>query len=74
MILTKPLFYALLSFSPCNVLAKVLSPGDYWQVTPALNYSDTLYAGWEQIPVLKEVIVYNGSLVGRTVCLSCSLL
>lgn len=47
--------------------ASILPPSEYWQVTPSLNFSDVLYAGWEQIPVEKEVLVYNGSLIGRTV-------
>lgn len=56
----------LLAISPRNVLASIPSPDSYWQVTPPLNYSDVLYAGWDQIPVEKEVLIYNGSLLNRT--------
>ncbi|RDW75879.1 hypothetical protein BP5796_06700 [Coleophoma crateriformis] len=56
-------FLFLLSLSGGFAL---LPPDKYWQVTPALNYSDALYAGWEQIPFEKEVLVYNGSAIGRT--------
>lgn len=45
----------------------VLPPDKYWQVKPPLNYSDVLYAGWNQIPFEKEIEVYNGIEVGRTV-------
>lgn len=49
----------------------VPAPEQYWQVSP-LNYSDTLNAGWEQISVEKEVLIYNGSEIGRTVSASCN--
>ena len=63
-------FASLLSLISHNGLATaitVLPPDEYWQVSPLLNYSDVLYAGWEQISVEKEVMVYNGTEVGRTV-------
>ena len=49
-----------------KAVAHILPADDYWQVSPPLNYSDVLYAGWNQIPIQKEVIVYNGTAVGRT--------
>lgn len=48
------------------VVASLLPADEYWQVSPPLNYSDILYAGWDQIPVQIEAIVYNGIAVGRT--------
>jgi hypothetical protein len=48
--------------------AGVLPADEYWQVSPSLNYSDVLFAGWNQIPIEKEIEVYNGINVGRTVC------
>ncbi|KAL3301093.1 bnr repeat domain-containing protein [Colletotrichum asianum] len=41
-------------------------PDSLWQISPPLNYSDVLYAGWEQIPVQKEIQIYNGSAENRT--------
>ncbi|RYP10817.1 hypothetical protein DL764_000439 [Monosporascus ibericus] len=43
-----------------------LAPGEYWQVSPPINYSDPIYAGWPQLKVDKEVVVYRGTDVGRT--------
>ncbi|CZR57931.1 uncharacterized protein PAC_07821 [Phialocephala subalpina] len=62
-ILSLAFLFALLS---CTSVASILPPDEYWQVTPPLNYSDVLYAGWDQIPVEKEVLIYNGTLIGRT--------
>lgn len=42
------------------------SPDSYCQVSPPLDYSDALYAGWPQIPVAAEVLVYNGTAERRT--------
>lgn len=41
-------------------------PQTLWQVTPEIDYSDPLYAGWDQIPVVKEIEVYNGVAENRT--------
>jgi hypothetical protein len=63
-------FASLLSLISHNGLAiaiTVLPPDEYWQVSPLLNYSDVLYAGWEQISVENEVMVYKGTEIGRTV-------
>ncbi|KAK7754715.1 hypothetical protein SLS62_003273 [Diatrype stigma] len=38
----------------------------YWQVSPPLNYSDPLYAGWPQLAVDREVLVHRGTDVART--------
>ncbi|KAI8626228.1 hypothetical protein F5Y19DRAFT_447632 [Xylariaceae sp. FL1651] len=37
-----------------------------WQVSPPLDYSDRLYAGWEQVPVAKETEIYIGVVEERT--------
>ncbi|EME80031.1 uncharacterized protein MYCFIDRAFT_177020 [Pseudocercospora fijiensis CIRAD86] len=37
-----------------------------WQVKPAMNTNDLLFAGWHQIPIVKEIKVYNGVSAGRT--------
>ncbi|KAJ4372850.1 hypothetical protein N0V83_003141 [Neocucurbitaria cava] len=42
------------------------SPDSYWQVSPAINYSDPLYAGWPQLKVDTEVLVYKGTELNRT--------
>ncbi|WYZ45708.1 hypothetical protein EsH8_VIII_001024 [Colletotrichum jinshuiense] len=42
------------------------SPGSLWQVSPPLDYNDTLYAGWDQISVEKEIQIYNGVAQNRT--------
>jgi len=73
MLLNIPSLFFILAFTSLNVLASIPSPDSYWQVSPPLNYSDVLYAGWDQIPVQKEVIIYNGSLLNRTVSLPSSL-
>lgn len=41
------------------------SPDQLWQVSP-MNTSDMLYAGWSQVPVVKETEVYNGVATNRT--------
>lgn len=41
-------------------------PLTLWQVTPEIDYTDPSFAGWEQIPVLAEVEVYNGVAENRT--------
>lgn len=38
----------------------------YWNVTPPLDYSDPLYAGWAQLNASAEVEVYNGRAAQRT--------
>lgn len=59
----------ILFLSSNNVFAAfILPPDEYWQVSPPLNYSDVLYAGWNQIKVEKEIEVYNGVDIRRTVC------
>lgn len=42
------------------------APDSYWQVSPPINYSDPIYAGWPQLQVDKEAIVHRGTDVGRT--------
>ncbi|KAF2029367.1 hypothetical protein EK21DRAFT_67770 [Setomelanomma holmii] len=42
------------------------APGSYWQVSPPINYSDPIFAGWPQLKVDVEALVYNGTQVGRT--------
>ena len=39
---------------------------DLWNVSPPLNYSDEMYAGWRQLPTLTEVELYNGRRFNRT--------
>jgi hypothetical protein len=41
-------------------------PGHLWSVWPPLDYTDPLYCGWDQIPVVKEVEIYNGVAHNRT--------
>ncbi|KAF6834529.1 BNR repeat domain-containing protein [Colletotrichum musicola] len=41
-------------------------PGNLWRVWPPIDYSDVLFAGWEQIPVEKEVQIYDGVAENRT--------
>jgi hypothetical protein len=41
-------------------------PSNLWQVVPEIDYTDPLYAGWDQIPVIKETEVYNGVTEKRT--------
>ncbi|GAP92938.1 putative bnr repeat domain-containing protein [Rosellinia necatrix] len=47
-------------------LAAPPAPDTLWQVTPPLDYSDRLYAGWAQVPVVAEAAVYVGAAEGRT--------
>ncbi|KAK7211345.1 hypothetical protein V2G26_018523 [Clonostachys chloroleuca] len=56
----------LIGFSASLAIAIPPDPSTLWQVQPDLDYSDTLYAGWDQIPVIKEVEIYNGVKEGRT--------
>lgn len=58
--------YCLLSILPF-VVSEMLPADHYWQVTPTIDYTDVLYAGWDQISVEKEILIYNGSAIGRTV-------
>ena len=44
----------------------VPEPGSYWQVSPPLNYSDEIYAGWPQLKVDGEAVVYRGTDFNRT--------
>jgi len=37
-----------------------------WDVSPAINYNDSLYAGWDQIANITNVEVYNGISLNRT--------
>ncbi len=46
--------------------AKPPPPGNLWWVWPPLDYSDPLYCGWDQIPFVKEVEIYNGVANSRT--------
>ncbi|KAL1595955.1 hypothetical protein SLS60_009645 [Paraconiothyrium brasiliense] len=48
------------------VRANAPPPDSYWQVSPAINYNDTLYAGWPQIDVDTEILVYKGTQFNRT--------
>lgn len=48
------------------VAASPPAPDTLWQVTPEIDYSDHLYAGWDQIPTVSEVQVYNGVAHKRT--------
>ncbi|KAF1973959.1 hypothetical protein BU23DRAFT_553634 [Bimuria novae-zelandiae CBS 107.79] len=41
-------------------------PNSYWQVSPPINYSDPLYAGWPQLRTEAEVLVYKGTEFNRT--------
>lgn len=42
------------------------TPDSYWQVSPPINYSDPIYAGWPQLKVDAEALVYKGTEVNRT--------
>lgn len=42
------------------------SPDQYWKVTPPIDYTDPIYAGWPQLKVDAEVLVYKGTEVNRT--------
>lgn len=37
-----------------------------WDVTPSIDYNDTLFAGWPQLSVAKEIEIYNGVSANRT--------
>ncbi|KAI0134312.1 hypothetical protein BJ170DRAFT_609371 [Xylariales sp. AK1849] len=39
---------------------------DFWNVSPPLDYNDTLNAGWSQLPTLSQTEVYNGIAANRT--------
>lgn len=41
-------------------------PNRLWQVTPEIDLTDELYAGWDPISVVKETEVYNGVAENRT--------
>lgn len=41
-------------------------PMKLWQVDPEIDYTDPLYAGWDQIPAAKEIEIYNGVAHNRT--------
>lgn len=41
-------------------------PDSYWQVSPPIDYNDTIYAGWSQINNTQNILVYNGTLEERT--------
>jgi hypothetical protein len=58
---------SVLSFLGLVTATAPLAADEYWQVEPPLNYSDVLYAGWEQITTEEEFLIYNGTEVGRTV-------
>jgi hypothetical protein len=61
------IFVLLIIIQRAAADSSVLPSNQYWKVNPPLNYTDVIYAGWEQIPVEKEIEVYNGVDVGRTV-------
>ena len=44
----------------------VPAPDSYWRVSSALDYSDELYAGWPQLEVDGEAVVYRGTDFNRT--------
>lgn len=41
-------------------------PDSYWQVSPSIDYNDTLYAGWPQINNTQDILIYNGTAENRT--------
>ncbi|GKT66396.1 BNR repeat domain-containing protein [Colletotrichum tofieldiae] len=47
-------------------LASPPPPGNLWRVWPPIDYSDKIYAGWNQITVEKEIQIYNGVAENRT--------
>jgi hypothetical protein len=61
------LFVLLIIIQQTAADSIVRPPNQYWKVTPPLDYNDVLYAGWKQLSVDKEIEVYNGVDVGRTV-------
>lgn len=64
-VLARQVATLLLSW-PFTTTATAPSPGSYWQVSPPIDYSDNLYAGWPQISNPRNVLVYNGTLEKRT--------
>ncbi|KAH8648484.1 hypothetical protein BX600DRAFT_484243 [Xylariales sp. PMI_506] len=56
----------LLAAAPLAVFAEPANSTDFWQVEPPIDYNDTLYAGWDQLKVVKEVEVFTGVLENRT--------
>ncbi|TEA12830.1 hypothetical protein C8034_v005568 [Colletotrichum sidae] len=56
---------SLTTWSPL-VRAAPPPPGNLWRVWPPIDYSDALYAGWDQIAVEKEIQIYNGVAENRT--------
>ena len=55
------------AFLSSAILAQAPPPPDqYWKVSPPINYSDPIYAGWPQLKVDAEVLVYKGTEVNRT--------
>ncbi|KAI0148683.1 hypothetical protein GGR57DRAFT_515062 [Xylariaceae sp. FL1272] len=59
-------FTAVASSSWPAVLATPPAGNTIWQVKPSLNYTDKLYAGWSQVPIVKETAVYVGVTENRT--------
>ena len=57
-----------LNLSSClyGVFAMPPAPDSLWAVSPPLDYDDPIYAGWKQIPIVKEIQVYNGIANNRT--------
>ncbi|KXS99972.1 hypothetical protein AC578_798 [Pseudocercospora eumusae] len=49
-----------------TVVAEHPPADQLWQVKPAVNTTDVLFAGWKQIPTVKEIEVSNGVSIGRT--------
>lgn len=47
-------------------LAAPPDPMTLWQVEPAIDYTDRYQAGWDLIPALSEIEVYNGVYHNRT--------
>lgn len=57
----------LLLLSVCTLTtATPPSPDSYWQVSPPIDHSDALYAGWAQINNTRDILVYNGTAENRT--------
>lgn len=52
----------LIHFIPsCNAVFTSL-----WNVSPPIDYNDTLYAGWSQLNFSAEIEIYNGISANRT--------
>ncbi|KAH6615111.1 hypothetical protein C7974DRAFT_403308 [Boeremia exigua] len=49
-----------------TVRAQAPSPEQYWNVSPPIDYTDELYAGFPQLKVDAEALVYKGTEVNRT--------